>query len=130
MEKWSLSKSFLTGVLHDCFKFTCANLNEGDKVCECYSCLKMLIQTHLNVSFITKFFIKRASLKLFNIYMKLLQSGTIFTQKNNHDIILSCNLQFKKYNCNSTHIYNRKIWVGIPSYIIFPCSYVFKDLLK
>ena len=31
------------------------------------------------------------------------------------------NSQFKKYNCNSTHSYNRKIWVGIPYYIIFPC---------
>ena len=30
------------------------------------------------------------------------------------------NSQFKKYNCNSTHSYNRKIWVDIPSYIIFP----------
>ena len=32
------------------------------------------------------------------------------------------NSQFKKYNCNSTHSYNRKIWVDIPSCIIFPCS--------
>ena len=32
------------------------------------------------------------------------------------------NSQFKKFNCNSTHNYNRKIWVDIPSYIIFPCS--------
>ena len=31
------------------------------------------------------------------------------------------NFQFKKYNCNSTHSYNRKIWVDIPSYIIFTC---------
>ena len=30
------------------------------------------------------------------------------------------NSQFKKYNCNSTHSYNRNIWVDIPSYIIFP----------
>ena len=29
------------------------------------------------------------------------------------------NSQFKKYNCNSTHSYNRNT---IPSYIIFPCS--------
>ena len=29
------------------------------------------------------------------------------------------NSKFKKYNCNSTHIYNRNSQVGIPSYIIF-----------
>ena len=34
------------------------------------------------------------------------------------------NSQFKKYNCNSTHSYNREIWVDIPSYIIFPCTNV------
>ena len=28
------------------------------------------------------------------------------------------NFQFKKYSCNSTHSYNRKIWVDTP-YIIF-----------
>ena len=33
------------------------------------------------------------------------------------------NSQFKKYNCDSTHSYNRKIWVEIPSYIILPCSH-------
>ena len=44
----------------------------------------------------------------------------------NKKLIMNClaikifyNSQFKKYNCNSTHSYNRKIWVGIPSYIIF-----------
>ena len=36
-----LIKSFLTGVLYDCFKLIYAYLNEGDKVHECYSCLKM-----------------------------------------------------------------------------------------
>ena len=34
------------------------------------------------------------------------------------------NSQFKKYNCSSTHSYNRKIWVDIPFYIIFLCYYV------
>ena len=29
------------------------------------------------------------------------------------------NSKFKKYNCNSTHIYIRNSQVGIPSYIIF-----------
>ena len=32
-------------------------------------------------------------------------------------------LPIQKYNCNSTHSYNRKTCVDIPSYIIFPCTY-------
>ena len=47
--------------------------------------------------------------------MKLLRSNTIFKQKNNHCI--AYNSQFKKYTRNSTHGYNRKIWLDIPSYI-------------
>ena len=39
--------------------------------------------------FFTIFFIKRASLKGFCLYMKLLQSSTLFKQKNNHEV--SCN---------------------------------------
>ena len=39
-----LIKSFLKGVLYDCFKVIYAYLNAEDKVCECYSCLKMVIQ--------------------------------------------------------------------------------------
>ena len=73
-----LMKSFITGVLYDCFKLIYAYLIERDKVRECYSCLKMMIQAHLHVGFITIFFIKRASLKQFYLYMKLLQSSTIF----------------------------------------------------
>ena len=69
----------------------------------------------LMLFFFTIFFIKRLSLKWFNLYMKLLRSNTIFKQKNNHCI--AYNSQFKKYTCNSTHGYNRKIWLDIPSYI-------------
>ena len=32
-------------------------------------------------------------------------------------------LPIQKYNCNSRHSYNRKTWVDIPSYIIFPSRY-------
>ena len=78
MNKIILIKSFLTRVLYDCFKLIYAYLNERDKVCECYSCLKMVIQAHLHVGFLIIFFIKRASLKRFYLYFKLLQSSTIF----------------------------------------------------
>ena len=46
-----------------------------------------MIQAHLHVGFITMLLIiKRASLKQFYLYMKLLQSSTIFKQKNNHEV--------------------------------------------
>ena len=110
-----LIKSFLKGVFYDCFKTDIPVFNEVDKVRECYSCLKMMVQAHLHVGFFTIFFITRASLKRFYLFMKLFQSNTIFKQK----IIMKClvikilhesfyNSQFKKYNCNSTHS-NRKI---------------------
>ena len=76
-----LIKSFSAGVLYDCFKLIYMYLNEGDKIFECYSCLKTIVQTHLHVGFFTIFLIKRASLKRFYLYMKLLQSSTIFKQK-------------------------------------------------
>ena len=60
------------------FQTIYAYLNEGYKVCGCYSCLKMVIQANLHVGFFTIFFIKRASLKLFYLYLKLLQSSIIF----------------------------------------------------
>ena len=44
-----LIKSFLTGVLHDCFKLIYMYLNEVDKVRKCYSCLKMIVQAHLHL---------------------------------------------------------------------------------
>ena len=81
LDKMILIKSFLTAVLYDCFKFIYADLNERDKVCKCCSYLKMMIQAHLNDGFI-----KRSSLKQFYLYMKLLQSITIFKQKNNHEV--------------------------------------------
>ena len=61
-------------------------MNKGDKVCECYSCLKMIVQAHLHVGFFTILFIKRALLKRFYSYMKLLQSRTVYKQK----IIIKC----------------------------------------
>ena len=61
-------------------------LNEGDKVRECYSCLKMIVQAHLHVGFFSIFFIKRALLKQFYLYVKMLQSSTIFKQK----LIMKC----------------------------------------
>ena len=32
-----------------------AYLNEEDNVCECYSCLKMVIQAHIHVGFLKYF---------------------------------------------------------------------------
>ena len=112
--------------MHDRFKLIYAYLKEGDKVCECYSCLKMVIQAHLHVGFFTIFYIKSASLKRFYLSLKLAGKDNFLNKK----VIMTClaikifawnfcNSQFKKYNCNSTHSYNRKIWVDIPSYIIF-----------
>ena len=58
-----LIKSF---ILCDCLLIAYIRvLNEGDKVRECYGCLKMMIQAYLHVGFFTKFFFKRASLKRF-----------------------------------------------------------------
>ena len=48
-----LIKSFLAGVLYDCFKLIYAYLNEGDKFRESYSRLKMMIQVHLHIGFLT-----------------------------------------------------------------------------
>ena len=103
-----LIKPFLTGFfLHDCFKLIYTYLHEGDKVRECYTCLKMMIQAHLHVGILAIFFIKRASLKQFYLYIKLLQSSTIFKIKKwlwsvlrlkfLHEAL--CNSQFKKYLC-------------------------------
>ena len=84
-----LIKSFLTGILNYCLEPVYAYINEGDKVCECYSGLKMIIQAYLHVGFFKISFIKCASLKRFYLYLKLLQSSTIFKQKNTHEV--SCN---------------------------------------
>ena len=61
LNKITFIKSFLTGVLHDRFKLIYTYLNEGDKIRECYSCLKMIMQSYSHLGFFT-FFIKRASL--------------------------------------------------------------------
>ena len=42
-------------VLYDCPKLIYMYLDKGDQVCECYGCLKMVIQDHLNVDFFTTF---------------------------------------------------------------------------
>ena len=52
-----LIKSFLTGVLNDYFRLIYAYLNEGDKVCECYGVIKMVMQAHLYVNFLLILFI-------------------------------------------------------------------------
>ena len=59
---------------------------KADKIHECCSCLKMMMQAHLLIGFFTIFFNKRASLKRYHLYMKLLQSSTTFKQKNNHEV--------------------------------------------
>ena len=81
-----LIKSFKTGVLHDCSKLIYAYLNEGNKIRECYSCLKMMMQAHLHVSFFTICLVKRESLKQLYLYMKLLQSRTFLNKK----LIMRC----------------------------------------
>ena len=86
LNKTIIIKSFLTGVLDDCFKLIYAYINEEDNVCECYGCLKMMIQAHLHVGFFATYFIKRASLKRFSLYMKQLQSSAISKQKNNQEV--------------------------------------------
>ena len=100
-----LIKSFLTGFFMIVSNLCTRILKKGIKVRECCSCLKMIVQTHLHVCFFTAFFIRRASLKLLYLYMKRLQSSTIFNQKYNHE--MPClkflhenfyNPQFKKYN--------------------------------
>ena len=76
-----LIKSFLTGYLYDCFKLIYTYLNKGDKVYECYNCLKMILQAHLHIGFFTIFFLKRGSLTPFYLYIQLLQSSTILNKK-------------------------------------------------
>ena len=81
-----LIKPFITGVLHDCSKLIYAYLNEENKIRECYSCLKMMMQAHLHVSFFTICLVKRESLKQLYLYMKLLQSRTFLNKK----LIMRC----------------------------------------
>ena len=86
LNKIILTKPFLVGVLHYCFKLIYVYLNEGDQFCERYRCLKMVILAHLRVGFFTIFFIKRALLKGFYLSLKLLQSRTTFKQKGNYEV--------------------------------------------
>ena len=67
-------------------------VSEGIKVRKCYSGLKMMIEACLRVGFFTIFFIKSTSLRRFRLYMKLLQSSTIFKQKINDEV--SCDENF------------------------------------
>ena len=46
-----LIKSVVTEALYDLSKITYGYLNEEDKVHECCSCLKLMIQAHLHVGF-------------------------------------------------------------------------------
>ena len=51
-EKIDPRQVLLKGLLDDCsnyFRLICAYLNEGNKVCECYSCFKTMILVHLLV---------------------------------------------------------------------------------
>ena len=41
-----LVKSFLTEALYDCFKLIYVDLDKGDKICDYYSCLKLMIKVH------------------------------------------------------------------------------------
>ena len=66
LNKITLIKSFLTGILYDCIKLIYTYLNEGDKII-----------AQLGVCIFIIFFIKPASLKRFlfetDLYLKLLQ---------------------------------------------------------
>ena len=81
-----LIKSFFPGILHVSLKLIYTSLNERDKVRECYSCLKLMIQAHLFVGFFRMLFIKRASHKLFYLYINFLQSSTILKKKKKHGV--------------------------------------------
>ena len=58
LDKVILIKSFSPGVLYDYFKLIYAYLYEGDKVHECCSCLKMMIQAYLDIVFFKIIFTK------------------------------------------------------------------------
>ena len=55
-EKVIVIKSFLTGVLYDCFRNICAYLNKSDKICKCYNCLKMVIQVPIYMLVFSQYF--------------------------------------------------------------------------
>ena len=57
-KKMVLVKSFIAGALHDRFKLIHLYLNKGDKIRECYSSFKVMIQAHLHIGLFKIFFIK------------------------------------------------------------------------
>ena len=123
-----LIKSFLTGVLHGCFKLIYQYLNEGDKVRECYSCLKLMVHGYLHIAISYCFWLHVHDLSDSNYIWNCCNQAQFL----NKTIVMKClaikllhetfyNSQFKKYNRNSTHSCSREIWADIPSYIKFPC---------
>ena len=79
-----LIKSFLTGVLYDCFKLIYTYLNKGKKVRQCNGCLKM-IQAHLYFVFFQNIFYK-ICITLRILYKKQFQPSAVFKEK----IIMKC----------------------------------------
>ena len=105
-------------------------LNEEDQFCECYSCLKMVILPHFHVVFL-QYFSSNVYYLNDSIYLwNCCNQGQLLNKKGNHEVSSHYNVCMKrfttpkKYNCNSTHSYNRKIWVDIPSYIVFPWTHI------
>ena len=114
-----LIKFFLTWVLYDCFKLIYAYLMKGIKFSNViavwkwwYKPIYILVFSQdlsLNVNHLNDSMYIWNCCNQAQLLNKKCLVGDIFV-----------NSQFKKYNCNSTHSYNRKIWVDIPSCIIFP----------
>ena len=109
----------LNGGLYDCFKLLYAYWNEGEKICECYSCLKMVIQVHfsLNVHHLND------SIYIWNCY----NQTQFLKQKNNHEVFCDWNFCMKLFASPSSKniIVSLPIVIieiselDIPSYIIF-----------
>ena len=106
--KMILIKLLVAGVFYDHFKLVYAYFNKGDKFCECYSCLKFMIQTLLHVSFLTIFFYKtynlNDSLDIWNLCNLILFLNkeiirSILQLRFLHETFY--NFQFKNYNYNS-----------------------------
>ena len=116
-------------VLYDCFKLIYAYLNEGDKIGERYSSLKMMIQAHLHVVFSQYLSLNVHHLND-SIYIWNCCNQARFSNKK---IIMKCfaiNIFAWFFTTpNSKNITEtlrivaiKKIWAGIPSYIIFLSS--------
>ena len=110
-----LIKSFFTGVLYDCFKLIYLYLNEGDKVRECYSCLKIWAQLHVDFSTFFSLNVHHLndSIYIWNNQAQFLNKKmirSVWWLKFLREIFY--NSQFKKYNCNPRIV---TIWVDIPS---------------